>query len=201
MAQLAGYVAEHTAYHHGEESLHGTIVNMAQDFVGTNNLPLLLPSGQFGTRSVLLSSPFSLSFVFLPSPSSAYHTTRTRCEKILSTWLSIMGSSFLPSSGQLRTRPPLYALSLFFLSVLLAFFDASCYRLQGGKDAASARYIFTRLAPLTRTLFPDLDDPILNYLEEDGDRIQPEYFVSWLDMSDLIPELTFLFFSFSFSFH
>ena len=50
VAQLAGYVAEHTAYHHGEESLHGTIVNMAQDFVGANNLPLLLPSGQFGTR-------------------------------------------------------------------------------------------------------------------------------------------------------
>ena len=50
VAQLAGYVAEHTAYHHGEESLHGTIVNMAQDFVGSNNIPLLLPNGQFGTR-------------------------------------------------------------------------------------------------------------------------------------------------------
>ena len=50
VAQLAGYVAEHTAYHHGEASLHGTIVKMAQRFVGTNNLPLLVASGQFGTR-------------------------------------------------------------------------------------------------------------------------------------------------------
>jgi len=43
-------VAEHTAYHHGEASLHGTIVKMAQRFVGTNNVPLLEASGQFGTR-------------------------------------------------------------------------------------------------------------------------------------------------------
>ena len=50
VAQLAGYVAEHTAYHHGEASLHGTIVKMAQRFVGTNNVPLLEASGQFGTR-------------------------------------------------------------------------------------------------------------------------------------------------------
>jgi DNA topoisomerase-2 len=50
VAQLAGYCSEHTAYHHGEVSLHSTIVNMAQDFVGSNNLPLLVPSGQFGTR-------------------------------------------------------------------------------------------------------------------------------------------------------
>ncbi len=50
VAQLAGYIAEHTAYHHGEQSLHMTIINMAQDFMGSNNLPLLVPSGQFGTR-------------------------------------------------------------------------------------------------------------------------------------------------------
>ena len=75
MAQLAGYVAEHTAYHHGEESLHGTIVNMAQDFVGTNNLPLLLPSGQFGTRLVLLSClPSHCLSSFFPLPPR--HTTR-----------------------------------------------------------------------------------------------------------------------------
>ena len=48
VAQLAGYVAEHTAYHHGEASLHGTIVGLAQNFVGSNNLNLLEPSGQFG---------------------------------------------------------------------------------------------------------------------------------------------------------
>ena len=46
------YVAEHTGYHHGEASLLGTIINMAQDFVGSNNLPLLVPSGQFGRSCI-----------------------------------------------------------------------------------------------------------------------------------------------------
>jgi len=50
VAQLASAVSEISAYHHGEVSLQGTIVNMAQDFVGSNNLPLLEPIGQFGTR-------------------------------------------------------------------------------------------------------------------------------------------------------
>ena len=50
VAQLAGYVSEHAAYHHGEMSLHGTIVNMAQDFMGSNNINMLDPIGQFGTR-------------------------------------------------------------------------------------------------------------------------------------------------------
>ena len=50
VAQLAGYVSEHGAYHHGEMSLNGTIVNLAQDFVGSNNINLLDPVGQFGTR-------------------------------------------------------------------------------------------------------------------------------------------------------
>ena len=50
VAQLAGYVSEHASYHHGEASLQGAIINMAQDFVGSNNINLLLPNGQFGTR-------------------------------------------------------------------------------------------------------------------------------------------------------
>ena len=50
VAQLAGYVSEHSAYHHGEASLSSTIVGLAQDFVGSNNVNLLFPSGQFGTR-------------------------------------------------------------------------------------------------------------------------------------------------------
>lgn len=50
VAQLAGYVSEHGAYHHGETSLVGTIVNLAQTFVGSNNVNLLMPNGQFGTR-------------------------------------------------------------------------------------------------------------------------------------------------------
>ena len=99
VVQLAGYVSEQAGYHHGEQSLHGTIVNMAQQFVGANNVPLLVPSGQFGTR------------------------------------------------------------------------------LQGGKDAASARYIFTRLSRYARLLFPEDDDHLLKYLDDDGFPIEPEYYV------------------------
>lgn len=41
VAQLSGYVAEHSAYHHGEVSLQSTIVAMAQNFVASNNINLL----------------------------------------------------------------------------------------------------------------------------------------------------------------
>jgi hypothetical protein len=104
VAQLAGYCSEHTAYHHGEVSLHSAIVNMAQDYVGSNNLPLLEPSGQFGTR------------------------------------------------------------------------------LQGGKDAASARYIYTKLAPHTRLLVPEADDAVLEYRTDDGLQIEPIFYVPILPM-------------------
>ena len=50
VAQLSGYVSEHAEYHHGEQSLNGAIVNMAQNFVGSNNIHLLEPKGQFGSR-------------------------------------------------------------------------------------------------------------------------------------------------------
>lgn len=50
VAQLAGYVSEHAAYHHGEASLNSTITSMAQDFVGSNNINLLMPNGNFGSR-------------------------------------------------------------------------------------------------------------------------------------------------------
>jgi DNA topoisomerase-2 len=52
VAQLAGYVSENGAYHHGEASLQGAIVGMAQNFVGTNNINLLVPQGQYGSRSM-----------------------------------------------------------------------------------------------------------------------------------------------------
>jgi DNA topoisomerase-2 len=52
VAQLAGYVSEHGAYHHGEASLNGAIVNLAQNYIGTNNINLLMPEGQFGSRSM-----------------------------------------------------------------------------------------------------------------------------------------------------
>jgi DNA topoisomerase-2 len=50
VAQLAGYVSEHAAYHHGEASLTAAITSMAQIFVGSNNINLLKPIGQFGSR-------------------------------------------------------------------------------------------------------------------------------------------------------
>ncbi len=52
VAQFAGYVSEHSGYHHGEASLNEAIIGMAQDFVGSNNIPWLVPQGQFGTRLV-----------------------------------------------------------------------------------------------------------------------------------------------------
>ena len=95
MAQLTGAVGERSAYHHGEASLQSTIIGLAQNFVGSNNINLLYPSGRFGTR------------------------------------------------------------------------------LQGGKDAASARYIFTRMGPLTRSLFREEDDGLLDYQFEEGSWIEP----------------------------
>jgi DNA gyrase/topoisomerase IV subunit B len=50
VAQFAAKVSEKTAYHHGEASVVGTIINMAQNYVGSNNCNLLLPKGQFGSR-------------------------------------------------------------------------------------------------------------------------------------------------------
>ena len=48
-------------------------------------------------------------------------------------------------------------------------------RRQGGKDAASPRYIYTKLAALSRHLFNEADDQLLNYLNEDGQKIEPEW--------------------------
>lgn len=104
VAQLAGYIAEHSAYHHGEVSLQGTVVAMAQGFVGSNNINLLVPSGQFGTR------------------------------------------------------------------------------LMGGKDAASARYIYTRLDRIARIIFHPDDDPILESQVEEGQTIEPKWYIPVLPM-------------------
>lgn len=50
VSQISGFISEHSCYHHGEMSLNQTIIGMAQDFVGSNNINLLMPNGQFGTR-------------------------------------------------------------------------------------------------------------------------------------------------------
>ena len=50
--QICGEVAQKGYYHHGDQSLNGTIIAMAQDFTGSNNLPLLAYSGSFGSRDM-----------------------------------------------------------------------------------------------------------------------------------------------------
>jgi DNA topoisomerase-2 len=64
VAQLAGYVSEHSAYHHGEVSLCGTIIGMAQNFVGSNNINLLVPNGQFGSRLMGGNDSASPRYIF-----------------------------------------------------------------------------------------------------------------------------------------
>ena len=105
VAALCGYVSEQSNYHHGEVSLAGTIVNMAQNFCGSNNLNLLHPQGQFGSRA------------------------------------------------------------------------------QGGKNAASARYITTFLTPPAWSLFPEGDKMIYSYINEEGKSIEPPYYVPTIPLS------------------
>jgi DNA topoisomerase-2 len=104
VAQLAGYISEHSAYHHGEQSLYESIIGMAQDYVGANNIELLEPKGQFGTR------------------------------------------------------------------------------LAAGKDAASPRYIFTNLSELTFHIYNQLDNPLLEYNEDDGCKIEPVWYIPIIPM-------------------
>ena len=104
VSQFAGYISEHANYHHGENSLQQTIVGMAQDFVGSNNINLLEPCGQFGTR------------------------------------------------------------------------------LKGGKDAASARYIFTKLEKITNTIYNPDDFELFNQIEDDGQLVEPEWYLPVIPM-------------------
>ena len=104
VAQFSGYVSENSGYHHGEASLNAAIIGLAQNFVGSNNINLLMPNGQFGTR------------------------------------------------------------------------------LQGGKDSASERYIFTQLNNVTRYIYRKEDDPILEYLEDDGFPVEPMFYVPIIPM-------------------
>ena len=64
VSQFTGYISEKTSYHHGEMSLQGTIISMAQNFVGSNNIELLVPSGQFGTRLQMGKDSASPRYIF-----------------------------------------------------------------------------------------------------------------------------------------
>jgi DNA topoisomerase-2 len=64
VSQLAGYISEHTAYHHGEVSLQGTIIGMASCYTGGNNLPLLARGGEFGSRKSMGKDAASPRYIF-----------------------------------------------------------------------------------------------------------------------------------------
>ena len=64
VAQFGAKCAEKTDYHHGEASLMGAIVGMAQDYVGSNNLNLLEPRGAFGSRLSNGSDAASPRYIF-----------------------------------------------------------------------------------------------------------------------------------------
>ena len=55
-------------------------------------------------------------------------------------------------------------------------------RLMGGQDSASERYIFTQLSKITRCIFPEKDDPILTYLNDDGTPVEPIYYAPIIPM-------------------
>lgn len=55
-------------------------------------------------------------------------------------------------------------------------------RIMGGKDAASARYIFTQLSPSARHIFNENDDAVLNFLEEEGQSIEPDFYLPIIPM-------------------
>lgn len=55
-------------------------------------------------------------------------------------------------------------------------------RLQGGGDAASARYIYTRLSPFARKLFHAADEPLLKYNTDDDKEIEPEMYIPIIPM-------------------
>lgn len=64
VAQFAAAVAEKTHYHHGEGSLVKTMVAMAQNWVGTNNIALLKPNGMFGSRHNLRTEHSAERYIF-----------------------------------------------------------------------------------------------------------------------------------------
>lgn len=64
VSNLSGAVMEKSSYHHGPQSLEATIINMAQNIVGTNNINLLQPLGNFGTRLKGGSDAASSRYIF-----------------------------------------------------------------------------------------------------------------------------------------
>lgn len=49
--EISSDITKLTHYHHGGTSMQGTIIGMAQDYMGSNNINVLHGHGQFGTRN------------------------------------------------------------------------------------------------------------------------------------------------------
>lgn len=83
VAQFAGYVGTETEYHHGEMSLMGAIIGMAQNFPGSNNINLLLPNGNFGSRRKMGEDASSPRYIFTLTNKLAYKIFREEDEPVL----------------------------------------------------------------------------------------------------------------------
>jgi DNA topoisomerase-2 len=55
-------------------------------------------------------------------------------------------------------------------------------RLMGGKDHASGRYIFTCLNKIVDKIFIKDDEELLNFLEDDGEKIEPSFYLPIIPM-------------------
>jgi DNA topoisomerase II len=53
VSALSGHVKAKTNYHYGDKALDDTIINLARQYLGTNNLSYLYPKGEFGSRYFL----------------------------------------------------------------------------------------------------------------------------------------------------
>ena len=95
VAQLAGYVSENAAYHHGEASLQGAIIGMAQNFIGSNNINLLKPNGQFGSRRLGGKDSASPRYIFTLL-STITQTIFSKADNCILTYLNDDGLSIEP---------------------------------------------------------------------------------------------------------
>jgi DNA topoisomerase-2 len=95
VAQLAAYVSEKTSYHHGEVSLADTIVKLAHSFVGSNNIHLLEPCGQFGTRLMGGKDASQPRYIFTKLTKQARHLYDQKDDAVLE-YLDDDGKSIEP---------------------------------------------------------------------------------------------------------
>jgi DNA topoisomerase-2 len=82
VAQFVGFVSDKASYHHGEASLEGAIIGMAQNFVGSNNLNILTPNGNFGSRRMGGKNAASGRYIFTQLNSLVPLIFREEDEKI-----------------------------------------------------------------------------------------------------------------------